>query len=90
MITVQRLMKMIHILSLDEGKSSKKLREEVSNLTKLINLNLVKKSRVDNLVELDFNCFQEFLLQFFHLLFNERVNAAFSGEDRELFKFYAY
>ena len=37
MITVQGLMKMIHILSLDEGKSSKKLREEVSNLTKLIN-----------------------------------------------------
>lgn len=90
MITVQGLVKMVNILGLDEGKSSKKVREEVSNLTKLINLNLVKKSRADNLVELDFNCFQEFLLQFFHLVFNERVNAAFSEEDREVYKFCAY
>jgi hypothetical protein len=89
-ITVQGLLKMIHILGLDEGKSNKKIRNQVSNLTKLINLNLVKKSRIDNLLELNFNCFQEFLLQFFHILLNERVNSAFSQENGEVFKFLAY
>jgi hypothetical protein len=48
----------------------KMLREDVSSLTKLINLRLMGKSRQQNITELTLDGFCEFLLQIAHRSFN--------------------
>lgn len=50
------------------------LRDEITNITKLINLNIFKKSRLQNLTELEYEGFMEFLLQMSHIVFNTSVD----------------
>lgn len=68
------LMKMVTILGLDNKRPLKLVREEVTQLTKLINLQ--QKSSEAGLkhpTELNFEGFMEFVLQMSHLAFNLQI-----------------
>lgn len=56
-------------------KPTKALREDIANITKLINLNVLRKTRQQNINELDQDGFAEFLLQIAHLAFNSVADA---------------
>ena len=61
-ISVQGLLRLVQALELDFHKPSKALREDIANITKLINLNVLKKNKQQSLTDLELDGFAEFLL----------------------------
>jgi hypothetical protein len=75
-ISVQGLFRMVQALDLEfQQKTAKALREDIANITKLINLNVLRKTKQQNINELDQDGFAEFLLQIAHLAFNVVADA---------------